>query len=123
MKHCAPAASRRHAPRSSESWIRTHHDSAGYAIAWLSQGQCRHPDCRKAEHEGRLVNIVPAPGDPRADEFTLALNTYHYVTPEEAIAALEEAWSSAEIAETVEQRDDAYSRNVCVRIRKGIVTR
>lgn len=94
----------------------------GYPVAWISSsGSCSHPACRKARREGRPVHITPAPHDPRAENFTLALPEYHFATEDEAIAALDAAWDNAEIASNVEERDAAYARGVAVKIRKDIV--
>lgn len=91
----------------------------GVPIAWLSRNACTNPECRKAHFAGRPVHITPAHTDPRANDFTLVLPDYHFETEDEAVAALDSAWATAEVANNVTERDDAYSRHVAVKIRKG----
>ena len=97
--------------------IRNQH---GDAIAWISTGGCQNRRCRQAVKAGRPVHITPAHTDPRAAAVTLALPEYHFATADEAAAALELAWKTAETAETAAQRDDAYARHAPVKVSKAV---
>jgi hypothetical protein len=99
----------------------TEYDRNGNPIAWLSaERDCSHPLCLIAIREGRDVHIIPHPDDPRAAEFTLALPEYHFEAEEDALAALEEAWNTAIVATTADERDAAYTLGVPVKIAKGV---
>lgn len=95
-------------------------NQAGDVIAWLSDdGGCRNDACKAARRAGRRVHITPSPRDPRHMDASLVLPDYHFTTADEAAAALEDAWNTAETAYTVAQRDDAYARGVPVKIHRN----
>lgn len=95
--------------------------SGGHVIAWI-KWPCTGPNehCRVASKLGRRVHVIPAHTDPRAAGFSLVMPDYHFRTKADALLALEEAWINAETASTVAERDDAYARNVPVKIAKGV---
>jgi hypothetical protein len=98
-----------------------HRNGAGDVIAWIdTTGTCENRHCKRAIRDGRPVHIIPAPTDPRAANFTLAMTQHHYATVDEAKAALDDQWSEAEVAMTADERDDAYARGVPVKIAKGV---
>jgi hypothetical protein len=99
----------------------TEYNSNGEPIAWLSaESDCTNPACRRAIREGRDVHIIPHPDDPRAAEFTLAMPEYHFEAEEDALAALEKAWTDAPFAYTADVRDACYAKGIPVKIAKGV---
>jgi hypothetical protein len=96
------------------------YDQSGTVTAWIrTDGHCPNDQCRAAIKDGRPVHIIPAHTDPRANRWSLALATYHYATADQAAAALETAWATAEEASTPAQRGDAYARGVNVKLDKA----
>lgn len=100
-------------------------NAAGVTIAWVfshgdTPGGCQARACRKALLAGKSVHIIPAHTDPRAKNWTLAMPTYHFRTVEEAETALNDAWDSAVLAETEDERDGAYAQGYPVAVRHGV---
>lgn len=96
-------------------------NSDGIVIAWLSDSRlCENPSCLKAIREGRYVHIIPTHLDPRAETCHLVLPTWHYKDRQEAIDALEAAWSIALTVHTATERDNAYKQKVPVKVSKSI---
>ena len=103
--------------------MKTIRDDAGHPIAWLEYETAKrglNEHCLAAIRLGLRWHVIPHFQDPRAEQFTLAMPTYHFGTEEDALAGLAAAWDSAEVAYTVEQRDSAYARGVPVMIAKGV---
>lgn len=99
-----------------------HHDEHENPIAWTETGEfCENPGCHVALSDGRPVHIIPHHLDPRAQEWTLALPSYHFKTVSEALIALELAWQFGREVHTAEERDRAYAAGVPVKIdKKGV---
>jgi hypothetical protein len=92
-------------------------DSEGREIAWLDDGQgCENPACIAAIAEGFPFHIIPSHRDPRAADVHLALSTYHYATPQDAVMALEHAWQTARTVHSVAERDAAYRMHRDIKI-------
>lgn len=94
-------------------------NDAGDVIAWLRVRGCKNAHCAAGRKAGRYVHLTPTPHDPRHMEASLVLPSYHFATAEEAAAALEDAWNTAETAYTTAERDDAYARGVPVKIHRS----
>lgn len=96
------------------------HDALGNIIAWIDS-ECTGPNpaCRRAHRAGRIVHIIPAHTDPRAENCHIALNTYHYATRDDALAALEIAWKSSILVDNPRDRDEQYRLRHDVRIVKN----
>jgi len=88
-------------------------DQDGNTIAFLfNDPRCAderaNPSCKKAVRTGKPWHIMPWYTDPRSIRYTLAMRRHHFATEEEAIHALEVAWHTGIIVETVEGRDAVY---------------
>lgn len=96
-------------------------DSGDIIAWWFDDKSCKNKECLAAIADGRNVHLIPAHTDPRAENVYLALPHYHFRTLDESVAALEAAWSEAEIVTTFPERDAAYTKNVPVKISHNIV--
>lgn len=94
--------------------------SDGKIIAWGEMG-CKGPNgkCRAGFRANRPYHIIPAHTDPRAETVQIALPSYHYASRDDALAALENAWNTAETVDNPIDRDNAYARKVPVKILKN----
>lgn len=77
---------------------------------WLFE--CKGPNkaCRAAHKAGRHVHII-APSYSERDSGTLAFNTCHYASIDDAIAAYNDARANAPVVHTRSERDAAYACN------------
>lgn len=74
--------------------------------------------CRAAYREGRIWHVIPPVTDARR-EAALVLPTYHFRTPNEGLAAVEEAMRTAPMVATDEDLERYRSAGVAYRLPPG----